>query len=314
MQVVDIWVELGSEIQINADLKAFHPSWPVEKIIQKTGVSVRHTLGSNDSFLELVLRALNRAFPRGIDNSIRYGLIVATQSGPWRAPGIASLAHSHLAFPIDTFVMDVNSACSGFVQGLALSNSLLESLTVDEVVLVCADAYSQYIDKNDRSVLPLFSDAASVIRLRKSAELKIFHSNSGTDGSASGAIRIGQNRDTSGRELFEMNGREVFLKVLQCVPLSIRALIDKSEINEFRFKYFLFHQASKITLDELISKLEISSEKVPTCLDKFGNLGSSSIPFLLMDLIKKDLLNSGDIILMSGFGIGFSWANCILEW
>jgi 3-oxoacyl-[acyl-carrier-protein] synthase-3 len=51
--------------------------------------------------------------------------------------------------------------CSGFVYSLSLAVSMIESGTVQRVLVLCADTYSKLIQTGDRSVMPLFGDAGS---------------------------------------------------------------------------------------------------------------------------------------------------------
>jgi len=70
---------------------------------------------------------------------------------------------------------------------------------------------------------------------------------------------------------------------------------------------FLLHQGSRFMLENMIKRTGIPADKAPIRLSETGNTVSSSIPLLL----EKELDNSPGTILMSGFGVGLSWATAI---
>ena len=85
-----------------------------------------------------------------------------------------------------------------------------------------------------------------------------------------------------------------------------------NKINQIN--HFVFHQASKIVLDQLISKLNIPQDKFHKNYHEIGNTVSASIPMLLEQLVYNKVLKKNDLIMMLGFGVGLSAAACIIEW
>jgi len=62
----------------------------------------------------------------------------------------------------------------------------------------------------------------------------------------------------------------------------------------------------------LAKKLKLPVEKVPSCIEKFGNTSSVSIPLTIVTQLKNKLFGSKKIIL-SGFGVGMSWATAMIN-
>jgi 3-oxoacyl-[acyl-carrier-protein] synthase-3 len=62
----------------------------------------------------------------------------------------------------------------------------------------------------------------------------------------------------------------------------------------------------------LAKKLKLDLEKVPTSLERFGNTSSVSIPLTIVAKL-QDSLKTRKKLLLSGFGVGMSWASCIME-
>ena len=110
-----------------------------------------------------------------------------------------------------------------------------------------------------------------------------------------------------------MNGPAVMLFTLNKVVKSVKKVLTESNLKIDNIDFFLFHQASKIVLDELRSKLKIDQAKMPSNLRDIGNTVSCTIPLLIKELKSKEELKTGTKILLSGFGVGLSWATCIIE-
>jgi len=110
----------------------------------------------------------------------------------------------------------------------------------------------------------------------------------------------------------EMKGRKIFNYVMQEVPQSISKTLKLNKLKIEDIDYFALHQGSEYMLNNLIKYLQIDNNKVLKNLQNVGNTVSSSIPILLSDLLKKNNQFEG-FILISGFGVGFSWGSSILK-
>ena len=76
---------------------------------------------------------------------------------------------------------------------------------------------------------------------------------------------------------------------------------------------FVFHQASKMTLESLTKALRLGEEKVYLNLSQTGNLVSASLPIALKNALSEKRIQPGDLILMSGFGVGLSWGSLLMK-
>jgi 3-oxoacyl-[acyl-carrier-protein] synthase-3 len=65
-------------------------------------------------------------------------------------------------------------------------------------------------------------------------------------------------------------------------------------------------------LEKLISEAGLSKEKVIINIDKVGNTVSSSVPMLLEEKLPEILARKGLNVVVSGFGVGLSWATNII--
>ena len=168
-----------------------------------------------------------------------------------------------------------------------------------------ADPYSKILDPQDKNTVLLFGDAAAVTLLEPAARpgawvAPLFRfCTRGKDG---GAL---ENRNGALR----MNGRAVFNFSATDVPIQIRALLQEAGLGVNDIDLFLLHQGSKFIVDQLRKRLDVPSDRVPINLAGQGNTVSSSLPLLLRDYLDDPKLRR---IVLSGFGVGLSWASCLL--
>ena len=97
------------------------------------------------------------------------------------------------------------------------------------------------------------------------------------------------------------------------VPPAVNALIASTPYPVDTIDYFVFHQANRMINETIRKKLKLSEAKVPYTLHDFGNTSSASVPVTMTARLRDELLAGPKRLLMSGFGVGLSWASCIVD-
>lgn len=324
---------LPENLITNSDFQQQNPSWDMEKAAQKTGVYKRYFAADNETAFDLACKACNALFQSGIIKKDTVdGIIFCTQSPDYIMPSNAFLLHKHLNLEQSVFAFDYNLACSGFIYGMAIARGFVATGLATNILLVNADTYSKYIHPKDRSARILFGDGASVTVLSKdepSGIIDIQLASSGKDYKSfyvpSGGCRLPKSDvtemeqvDSSGNvhtlENIHMNGFGVWKFIASTVPKQINELLKKNNYSTDDIDLYVFHQASKMTIDSLVKVLKIDEHKVFNNLANVGNLVSASIPVALKDAADAGRLKRGDLILMSGFGVGLSWGTIIMKY
>ena len=227
---------------------------------------------------------------------------------------------------------DFNLACSGYIYGLVLAQGLICSGQASHVLLVNADTYSKYINKQDRSTRVLFGDGAAVSLIVKSETNEgIIDLKCSTAGKYYDKfiIQVGGCRnpkspktsksetDKSGNirtmENIHMDGMDILNFVNLKVPKQVLELIRKNGLSIKDIDLFVFHQASNMALDSIQRLLKIAPEKMFRNLSEVGNTVSASIPIALKDAFSQRMISSGDKVLLAGFGVGLSWGTAIIQ-
>jgi 3-oxoacyl-[acyl-carrier-protein] synthase-3 len=334
IQIKEIEYFLPVKVKTNEDLQRENPEWDVAKVAVKTGIYSRHIAGDNQTALDLAVIAVEKLFMK---NSIKKedinGIIFCTQSPDYVMPSNSFLIHKKFEFDKNTWSFDYNLACSGYVYGLCIARGFIETGMAKNIMLITSDTYSKYINEKDRSTVNLFGDGAAVTIISNSDKeesgiIDAKLSSSGKDYKSfyipSGGSRLPKNKnsreltkDSSGNirhsENIHMNGFAVWKFISRIVPQQIQEILRKNDLSTGDIDFFGFHQASKLTLDSLAKALKISNDKIYTNIGNIGNTVSSSIPILLKDAMEEKKIKRGDLVLLSGFGVGLSWGTILMK-
>ena len=330
----DIAVFYPSTVLGNDELAALYPEWPADKILEKTGISERRVASVGQTAGDLAYQAAVNLFYQGqiAADDVDF-IILCTQAPDYVLPTTACVLQDRLGVSRQAGALDINLGCSGFVYGLSLAKGLIETGSSRCVLLLTADTYSKYIHPMDKSVRTLFGDAAAATAIvaTEDADEVIGPFVFGTDGSGAknliveaGMFRLPKSPETakeltddSGnvrtRENLYMNGAEVMAFSLREVPKAADALLLKAGKAKEDMDFFVLHQANKFMLESLRKKLKVPQEKLPIMVEDCGNTVSSTIPIALFKLRQQGRLRQGHQLMLIGFGVGYSWAACLLN-
>lgn len=240
---------------------------------------------------------------------------VVTQNPDLNIPHTAAIVHQKLGLSKPCMTFDLSQGCAGYVHGLVVTNSLMDSLGLDHALLFTCDPYSKIVDPEDKNTALHFGDAASVSYLSRSgAGYRLVDASFGTlPGSSSCLTSDGTRKkitNADGRSTLRMDGTAVLFNAVHEVPGAIRALLDKNGKTRNDIDLFLLHPGSKRVVDLIKKDLEVADAKVPFEIAGYGNTVSSSIPLMLKQRVIE---KKPSRLLLSGFGVGFSWGSCLVE-
>jgi 3-oxoacyl-[acyl-carrier-protein] synthase-3 len=317
-KISDIQYYLPPKLLSNEDLVFDNPDWRMDDIEKKTGIKYRYICEDAQTSKDIALLACEKIFNSNVRRSDIDFLIVVTESPEYIAPAMSCDLQNSLGLETSIASFDVNLGCSGFVYGLMIADSILCANNYSNGLLVCVDTYSKYISSNDRTCRPLFSDAASATLITASKKKTVGPFVLGTDGSGykdlmvknSGTIK---NINTE-RNLYFMNGSAVFMFTMRVVPKAVNDLLIKEKCNTEDIDLFVFHQASKLVIDNLKRLLKLSNEKVFENYQLVGNTVSSSIPIALSQAKSAKKIKKGSVVMLVGFGVGLSWGATIIRY
>ncbi len=260
-------------------------------------------------------------------------VICITQTPDYSQPCNAALLHGRLGLSKHCAALDVNLGCSGYVYGLWLAHTMITSGGCGRVLLLAGDTISRLVNARDRAVAPLFGDGGSATLVERSQSSAASFFSLQTDGKCydnlivpAGGARQPCTKDTaiavedqagnfrSPENLF-MNGAEIFNFSITEEPKSVIELLEYAEIDANAVDHFVFHQANRYILYNIAKRLKLDLAKVPMqTVERYGNQSSASIPTAICEELAAVIADrSSTRLLLSGFGVGLSWASALVE-
>ena len=201
----------------------------------------------------------------------------------------------------------MNRGCSGFCEALVLANSLFYSGAAKVGCIVTAENYSKIIKQNNRTLSPIFSDAVAFTFISSGSNENSFSYNSGSFYSFKEDLIY----DDRQNELY-MNGAGLVTFVKSNVLPQIKILLKKSNDTK-SLDYLFVHQGSALVVDVINGGLPDFPVKAEFMAGDIGNTNSSSIPISIKKALIDKKLKGDFRCILSGFGVGLSFCNVILD-
>lgn len=258
-------------------------------------------------------------------------LIFVSQSPDYFLPATSAILQHKMGLKKGLMAFDINLGCSGYIYGLQVISNLLSGGNFKRGLLLAGDKSTLSVNYKDKSTYPLFGDAGSATALEFDENAAPMFFNLYTDGSGYKSIIVedgGSRNHVSEKSFIEtqvsegiircpinlvLDGMEIFNFALKEVASSIETILKESGTDKSAIDYFVMHQANKMINETVRKKCRVEPEKVPYSIGKFGNTSSASIPLTMLYGLKNELETKTLKLLLSGFGVGYSWGNCILE-
>lgn len=255
-------------------------------------------------------------------------LVFVAHSTDYRRPATACVLHKRLGLDKNCVAFDISLGCSAFVYGMQVVCSMMANSDFNKALLLVGESLTKMVNPKDKSVNMLFGDGGAAILLEKTEQVSTIKGILKTDGTGYKAIIApgGGFRnidaptqdftwpDGNVRSLYNTNmqGDDVFGFTISQVPRTIKEFLAKTEVDINSYDCLAFHQANKYISQMLCKKLKCSEDKMPLCLDRFGNTSAPAIPLVLCDTYGSVDEDKELRVLACGFGVGLSWGVCSL--
>ncbi|MBP7705973.1 MAG: ketoacyl-ACP synthase III [Candidatus Aminicenantes bacterium] len=301
-----------------------------EWIRERSGILERHHVDAGVGTSDLAAEAARRAIAdAGIDPATIDFIVAATLSPDHYFPGIGVLVQAKLGLgPIGA--LDVRDQCSGFLYALSAADQYIKAGTYKRILLVAAEVQSTNLDFSDRGrdMSVLFGDGAGAVILEPHAAddgRGILSTHLYADGNCVSQLWMEKpsSKDSptfqppffeEGRFFPKMDGRTVFVNACQRMPEAVRTALTANGLTIDAVDHLIPHQANdRISL--MVAKgLKIPVEKVIRNIDRLGNTTAASIPIALDEAVKAGRIKRGDLVALTAFGSGFTWASALVRW
>lgn len=301
----------------------YSQEYDAETFVESTGVKERRI--DNLTTSDLCVPAAEQLIADlGWDKKEIDAVVFVSQTHDYLLPATSCIIQERLGLSKECYAMDLSLGCSGWVYGLSVVASLLQHGHFKKALLLAGEAKRrvQYDE-------PLFGYAGTATALEYEDGAEGFKFHFGTDGSSYDAIIIpdGGSRnqftpkslemeDYNGRQInrlySRMKGMDVFAFGISTVPKSVKQLAEHFGIDYHDTDYYVLHQANLKMNKMIVKKLKWDAEKVPICMDTFGNTSSASIPLTFVTRL-GDKNEGVRKYICCGFGVGLSWGTVAFQ-
>ena len=224
--------------------------------------------------------------------------------------------------------MDIRNQCTGFVYGIAAAHGFIASGAARTVLVVGSEIHSTGLDisTRGRDMAVLFGDGAGAVLLRATDEdrgvlASVLHSQGEFARELwcelATALVPGRWNDAlaaEGRQYPRMNGRTVFQHAIRRFGEAIDEVLAKAGVTKDDVALFVPHQANQRITEMVIRRLEVTPERVCSNIERYGNTTAASIPIALSEAVRAGRVRRGDLVVLVGFGSGFTWGANLIRW
>lgn len=315
--------ELPTKVMTNTDFEKLIDTSD-EWITTRTGIKERRILeegkGSADMAYHASVKALQAA---GLEANDLDAIIVGTCTPDYPMPSSACVLEDMLGAR-KVFSFDVNAACSGFLNALAVTDSFVRTGKIRNALVVGSDVLSRVINWHDRTTCVLFGDGAGAIVVGASSDGNrgILSTRLRTDGSyaktlyvpAGGSLKPASIETIESKQhTITMNGKEVFKIAVRAMEEISREVLEEANVSIDEVSLVIPHQANRRIINALAERLKVPLEKVVVNVDKYGNTSAASVPVALDEAWRQGRIAAGDTVLLNSFGAGFAWGAALIR-
>lgn len=309
-------------ILTNADLEKIVDTSD-EWITTRTGIKQRHKAAPDEYTSQFGTKAANQALERaGLKPEDIDIIICATTTPDQIMPSTGALIQARIG-AVNAAGMDVFAACSGFLYGLTLVESMIKTGQIRYALVIGAEVLTKYVDYTDRGTCVIFGDGAGAAVIGPVPEGKgILATKIRSDGryeeqlyAPGGGTKLGTSHETidKGEHFFKMKGNELFKVAVRSMADISAEMLAKAGLTIDDVDIVIPHQANQRITDAVASRLNVPEEKVYSNIAMHGNTSSASIPIALDECIESGRIKEGSTVLLTAFGGGVTWGGSVIR-
>jgi 3-oxoacyl-[acyl-carrier-protein] synthase-3 len=312
---------LPSQVLSNKDLEKMVDTSD-EWIFSRTGIKERRILAKGLGTSLMAINAASKIIKKKNINPLDIDMvIVATITPDMHVSATAAHVASEIG-ALNAFGYDLQAACSGFLYGMSVASSYIESGKYKKIILIGADKMSSIVDYSDRNTCIIFGDGAAAVLFEPNNDnLGMQDEYLRSDGVGREFLRIeggGSILPTSldsvskKKHFLFQDGKSVFKYAVSNMADASGEIMKRNNLSNEDIDFLVPHQANKRIIDATASRMGIKESKVLMNIEKYGNTTAATIPLILSDFENK--FKKGDNIIFAAFGGGFTWGASYLKW
>lgn len=296
-----------------------------EWIRTRTGIHQRYVVEKGTATSDLAAAASMLALKqRGMSSTEIDCIIVATVTPDMLFPSTACILQEKIG-AANAWGFDLSGACTGFVYALAAAAQFVHSGGYKKILVVGADVMTSILNIQDRNTYVLFGDGAGAVLVEPAGrgEEGIIDFILRSDGSGGKYLYMpgGGSLNPASMESVKKNlhyvhqdGRSVFKYAVQGMADVSAEIMERNGVSGADLALYVPHQANSRIIDAAVERLGLPKEKVVINIDRYANTTAATIPIGLNEAYLQKRIRSGDLVLLSSFGAGFTWGSLLLRW
>lgn len=274
-------------------------------IYQRTGIQKRFW-ADEETTSDLAIKAVQNLKDKSKVDLKKVGLIiVASTKTETTMPGISFEIQKKFDIP-NCMCMDILAGCSGYINALDIARKYIELDEVEYALVIGAEKLSKYLNKDDINTAILLGDGAGATLLAK-AENKLYAKNIESIGQEGDILTSREN------EKIYMDGKKIYKYAITKVAQNINKLLEDNKLDITEIKYIIPHQSNLRILTSMAEKIGSKPEQIYINISNIGNTFNASIPIVIDEMMKKDLLKDKDKIILVGYGGGLNLGSILIE-
>lgn len=288
-----------------------------EWIVGRTGIRQRHMVTERESCSDLAVAAAQAAMAAAEVEPGEIDLIVLATTTPDQIfPSTACIIQPRLGIQgVPAF--DVQAVCTGFVYALSVADKFVRTGSAKRALVIGADTMSRLLDWQDRSTCVLFADGAGAVVLGAAEEPGIISTHISADGAYKDLLQVpkGIGRGYCDADPYlEMRGNEVFRMAVNTLGRIVDETLEANGMDKSEIDWLVPHQANIRIIQATARKLDLPMEQVVVTVGEHGNTSAASIPLALDTAVRDGRIKRGEILIMEGFGGGFTWGSALVRY
>ena len=322
LRIAGVGYSVPETVITNDDLTKLYDTSD-EWIYSRTGIKERRLVSGNQDAIDLGFEAAKNAVEKsGIDLE-EIDMIIAASAAPIEVYSMGCQIHTRLGIKRQIPAFDISAACTGLIYGLNIARGFIGSGIYRNILIVATDNNSKLLDWTDRGTSILFGDGAGamVVTQAEDGVDDIIKIDIKSDGNYDHLISLrfdGKNcplvePNEVKPGLIRMNGRGVYSFVAKILPKYVEDLIESANLTSEKIDYMVPHQANIRIIRAVQERLGLSSDKVITNIDKYGNTSAASIPIAIVEGVETGTMKLNSTALLCGFGAGMTWGAAIVR-
>ncbi len=294
-----------------------------EWIVSRTGIKERRIAQESETLSGMCAEAGKNALemagakPEDIDL-----ILLGTVTPDYKLPSTACLVQERLGL-VNSAAMDIVAACAGFLHGLSTANAFIKAGTYKRILVIGGEKLSSIVDYGDRNTCVLFGDGAGAAVVEPTEGNRgVLSTMLKSEGRLAELLWIPeggstvpyQNINGKGDYYIKMNGAEIFKHAVRQMADASLKVMAEAGLEPSDVSLLVPHQANIRIITSTAKRLNLPMDRVFLNIEKYGNTSAASVPLALDEAVRQGRINEGDVVLMTAFGGGLTWASALIRW